>query len=738
MRPLADPTTSFARHAGSRPGLRFLIAFAAGLVVAAIVLWPVTRDLDGTLLGRAERGGAGCPAGLCADGTGTVRDYWAAEAQGSNAFQLRRDELNGAPEGIPRAPAIAVANAVQPGVVLAIRSVTSWITAWNIFLLLGLAVTAATMFIFLERTGASLPAAVFGSYAFALSPFALEKAVSGQIGFVHAWVFPLVALAFLRLRDRPTIGNALIVGATAATAFYVHSYFGFIVLLELALLALMHLREPTEAPGQRRQRLLLAATAFGTTIVALMPPLVLSILDRDKVDRLIVNTSEDFDRLGVAVPAYMLPWQRSPLFGDVTLSVWDPNTSGEPSLFFGYVTLALAAAASIVALRRPDRRTFAVGAAAAFVLIGFLFSLPRTVELAGLSVPTPSFITSALFSFIRNYARFGVLVGFGLVTLAALALTQLSRFRWGGLAAVGATIVLLLEVAPVRVLDHFDANRAPAYATWLRDQPAGIVASYPTVTAEKPVIRVAETGFYDQTFHGKPLYGLWAGNVSGTREEAIRILSRNLEDPLTPAILAAEGVRYAVVHDDAYRDLGRVPPPAAKGMERAARFGDVRVFVVTADPADLEGELERHRADIALVQGLEQPAFRYVSGFYDPEPFNGTERRWLGAGGQFQLTRSRAGEGVFRLTGLAFSAHREHVVELLDRNDRVLARQTIPTSEVELDLGPFRLAKGRTTLFLRTDPPPEQLAPGDSRVASIFLSPLSAQPLADYSSSLRP
>lgn len=720
----------------THPLRRFALAFVVAFLVAAAVLWPVTRDLGGTLLGGAERGGAGCPAGFCADGTGTVRDYWAAEAQGTNAFRLRRDELNGAPEGIPRAPAIAVANAFQPGIVLALRSVTDWVTAWNIFLLLGFAATAATMFIFLERVGANLPAAIFGAYAFAFSPFALEKALSGQIAFVHAWVFPLIALAFLRMRDRPMLAHAILAGLAVALAFYVQSYFGFIALLQLAILAAVYLSEAEDGPRQRVRRLKLIAVAFGTTVSALLPPLLFSLLDSENVDRLIVNTSEDFERLGASVPAYLLPWQRSPLFGDLTLSVWDPNTSGEPALFYGYVTLALAALAVIVAWRRPERRRFAARAAAALVVAGFLFSLPRTVELAGVSLPTPSFIFSTLFSFIRNYARFGVLVGFGLITLAALALTDLARFRWAKLATLAAMGLLLVEITPVRALDHFDATSPPAYASWLRGQPVGIVASYPTVTAEAPVIRLGEMEFYNQTFHGKPLYALWAGNVGRTREEAIRILSRDIEDPLTPAILSAEGVRYAVVHDGAYRELGRVPPRVALGLELAASFDDVRIFLVRAEPADLAAELERQRATIALVQGIHQPALRYESGFYDPELFNGTERRWLGDAGRLKVTTADAGN-VYRLTGLAFSARRGRVLELLDRDGRVVAQQSIPTAEVELSLGPFRLGKGRTTLLLRTKPGPERLAPGDTRIASVFFSPISVQPLADYSNSLR-
>ena len=245
-------------------------------------------------------------------------------------------------------------------------------------------------------------------------------------------MFPLVALAFLRLRDRQTLASAFLLGAVTATAFYVHSYFGFIALLELAILGLLHVLEPARAPRQRLRRLELGAVTLGTTIAALLPPLVISALDRDKVDRLIVNTSQDVDRLAASVPAYLLPWQRSPLFGDLTLSVWDPNTSGEPSLFYGYVTLVLAATAALVAWRRPERRHSPSGRRQHSFSWVSSSRCPVRSRWQSLSIPTPSYITSAAFSFIRNYARFGVLAGFGLVTLAAVALSGSAASDWGG------------------------------------------------------------------------------------------------------------------------------------------------------------------------------------------------------------------------------------------------------------------------------------------------------------------
>src|SRR5918995_1755828 len=39
-----------------------------------------------------------------------IRQYWGAEFQGQNPFTQTRDELNGAPEGLPLASAVQIAN----------------------------------------------------------------------------------------------------------------------------------------------------------------------------------------------------------------------------------------------------------------------------------------------------------------------------------------------------------------------------------------------------------------------------------------------------------------------------------------------------------------------------------------------------------------------------------------------------------------------------------------------------
>ncbi len=49
------------------------------------------------------------------------------------------------------------------------------------------------------------------------------------------------------------------------------------------------------------------------------------------------------------------------------------------------------------------------------------------------------------------------------------------------------------------------------------------------------------------------------------------------------------------------------------------------------------------------------------------------------------------------LSGLAFSNGRSRLLELLDSNGRVIARQQIPAFAVPLSLGPFSVPHGSST-----------------------------------------
>ena len=85
------------------------------------------------------------------DATSTIRDYWAADRQGHTPFTLEYDHLVGAPEGVEATPGIQIANAPQPLIVWGFGKVIGRVAAWNLFILLGIALSGICTFLLLDR-----------------------------------------------------------------------------------------------------------------------------------------------------------------------------------------------------------------------------------------------------------------------------------------------------------------------------------------------------------------------------------------------------------------------------------------------------------------------------------------------------------------------------------------------------------------------------------------------------------
>ena len=216
------------------PRSRRLVAYAAAallLSLATVIL------LHGVLLHPGSR----IPYGV-GDGTGTLRDYWAASVQRRSPFTLTHDALIGAPEGVARAPATSLANGgVQTVFVWELRGLLGLVGAWNAFLVLGLLASGLAMFALLDALGCSFVASLLGGYAFAFSPYALERAYAGHLGLIQNWVLVAVAAALLRQRRRRSAGAAALVGAGIALAFYISAYEGLLAAFMTFVFALVEL-----------------------------------------------------------------------------------------------------------------------------------------------------------------------------------------------------------------------------------------------------------------------------------------------------------------------------------------------------------------------------------------------------------------------------------------------------------------------------------------------------------------
>jgi len=656
------------------------------------------------------------------DATSTIRDYWYAEHVGSSPFSLRRDTLIAAPEGITRSPGIQVANAVQPLAILALKRAVGLVAAWNIFLLAGIALTAACTWLLLDCLGVGAVASFFGAYAFGLSGYLVNKAYAGHAGLVHAWVFPLLFLTLLRWRDHGRALAAAVAGAIAALAFYIHSYYGFFAtFLIAAFFVYTAVADRRRLPPRRIARD--GALTLATLVALLLPALVAMHLLRSVDTPPGTHSADSLQRFGAKIPAYVAPSSWSPLGHLVPHSLAARlKDSAEPSLFFGFSTLVLAALFVWLTLRgRAQQRSFLAGFCAVLVVAAFLASLPRLLTIGPVSLPMPSWFVAHVTTVWRVYARFGVLVGLGLVVLAALTVDQLSRRnRLAGLACV---VVLVLELTPSLPAKTWVANDPPPADRWLAAHPGGIAAIYPLTgdIEQTSDLNVAE--YYFQRFHAHPLYSAVVSSMDKTAL-AFRSLSQYFTEEDTTRILQGEHVRYVVLRDDVYRAIGQQPPkPPRSDYTLVARLPGARVYRLRRRAFDLRRYVATHGAQIAAGEGQQPPADHFGTGFYGPETykFYGTPWRWMSQDAQIAVEPDPLVTHVTFET-LAFANGAPRTLSLRSSDGRVLGTARIETSIVTIKFGPFAIRGGsRTTYTLHVDPGPAPLGPGDQRVASVYL-----------------
>jgi hypothetical protein len=389
---------------------------------------------------------------------------------------------------------------------------------------------------------------------------------------------------------------------------------------------------------------------------------------------------------------------------------WSENT-----LYLGWSLIALGITGIVLVIRghrdsftSPLRRFFLV-CMVVLAPAAFMFSLKRETTIFGVDIPMPSYLIGEFTTFWRVFARFGLLVTFALAALAAFTLTVLIRRHRHGVAVAGAACLLLLfeyfsGFAPAYSFSHPDP-----WVGWLKQQPSGIVAHYPLPTDQPAALHLLARTFYLQQSYKQPMFAIFGSGYGGTREEAIRLVSRYIDDPLTPGVLKAEGVKYIVLHDDVYREEGKEPPAVPPGFRLVAKLGNARALVLADDvqAADLPATLEQNAAAIALTQGLPTPEVELT----------GAQARLKWNDGRLR----RVNLGV-----IASSPAAPSTLEVLGEDDTVVASAPIGTEPTQLTLGPIRIDDGTERLLFRT-----------AEGKEVKIDQVTAQPLADFSNSLR-
>ena len=573
------------------------------------------------------------------DGTGTLRDYAIAGIEHKTPFTITKDDYNGAPEGTPRTPATTLANGgIQSAFVWGLRGVLGLVGAWTLFFFLGMVGTGIALFVLLDRLGCGFVPSLFGGYVFAFGTYAMEHAYAGHLGLVQNWVLVLVVGAMIRLRRTRSLGSGTAAGATVAVAFYSSAYQGLFAIVIVLAFVLPELWRLPSRPDRIRSVALLSSVYY-SSLLFLAPILILYVKERAAVQAGTGHGYADVFFFSARLSSYFVPSPRNPLFHWIH-GIHSSDLT-EQTLFAGFTTWALAITALVLVRRRnlwlksTDTRWWTAIALVVLLAISFALSLPPAYRPGGVPIFMPSVFLTAATTYWRDYARFGIVVTLALASLAAFALTALSRRpgrRWR-LLPLAASFLVVLELLPGRV-GAIDTNQRPQWVNWLAAHPRGIIADYPLTNNAKDSVTERANYWYAQ-FDRDPSFEILGGAyyLLRQRQTSIRLIAGQIRSNLAVDILAAEGVRYAVIHDDAYRALKQEPPVPNPRLHLLAHLGSIRIFSVPGPRTTIGTILRTHQLLIAKLQELKPPKIELMRGFGRLQRIHGsTARRIVGAG----------------------------------------------------------------------------------------------------------
>lgn len=652
------------------------------LAYALLTTWPVVLDLDSSMFGAVP-----------GDLSGAVAH--AREVVEQRIFPFAPATIHdfNAPQGLAEPWVLNIATAPGTALLYSLSYVAGALPGHTLFTIFGYVASGISMFSLARSVSKSTAGGVVAGFAFAFYPFAVNKGL-GHLHFVHGWVLVVPVWRAWRMVASPTPRNGLWFGLSVALALWFTPYFilmGAVLAAACGVVVLVL--------GWRTQRTpTVTALAISVAPVVLLAGLLLTLQTVAAAEGAAGARTHVLDELVVfsARPhEYVVPDRNNVLVGNLTEPFLVERLHGsnfsENSIYVGLSVLALAAIGLAVALRHGGRtRQEGTGATlgAAVVVAGFLFSLPPEVDLAGLTVPMPSFFVFKVTSTWRVYSRFVMLVMLGLSVLASLGVARLLRTLTGRgrTAAVAALLALVLLDLSARPPGAVTTPPVPGPYRTLAAQPSGNVAVYPIEPAEIP----NASPIWYHHIHDHPVIN---GYASGTLDESRKLELADLADDDTAPALRHFGVRYVVVHP------GYALGPPGPDFELL----------------DADGALSLYR----VRPGGPASGVDAGSGFGPVEGQANQQQRWMYDAEGLLVAWSDCGRCSGTLAFATSSAGVERTIEL--RVDgTVVHSQTIGTAPTLVTV-PLEVRGGEVSVEVEISPPPA-IVGGDPRELGVLIS----------------
>lgn len=613
------------------------LAFIFYLLVAFLFTWPLVRHLGSSTMFLDTWG----------DNIGVLTsfwysDYWRAHGKtGTSVNTLVGYPFGRDQRGLPSYP-------MSLGVVRQLTRVFGFVTAYNIFLLIGFPLAGLAMFLLIVSITRSRSAALISGFAFTFSSWHLVRAAE-HISLAAIYCIPLFMLALVHFWRKRDVLSSVILAVATAFAFltdYHLGYFCAVIAVIWLLTSVVMVRRGNKAFKPVNRRLvLLACLAILLAAVAVFPvarailyknPSVYEEFNpRGGLVNVALNSSRPWNYF---VPSYYNPFLGR-LFRSYSLAHWSPLSFTESAAYIGILPFALALYA-VWGLRRrkkqageaelderpadgaeadsdgiesactegdpseneeadsavPDGtlpsqdpisgvRPF-VWFAIILAVVSFLLSLPPEWNILGVKVPWISRYQRWILPSFRGYSRWAVMVIFAVALLAGIGWSLLVRNR----KLTGRKVVILAVAALVLIAVDFTIE-PPSRARELPVAPAVLqmLAERPD---KDPIVIYPITNPNDYRFYQYVYYQtrhehpMLNGTTRATEDDLYRLSVLGYNSQYTPRILKALGIQYAVFLSEYFSSEIRLDPAMLPdGFTLIASKGEDYIFDITAPAA---------------------------------------------------------------------------------------------------------------------------------------------------------
>ena len=424
------------------------IVFLIASVLALVVTFPIILHFGSDIYG------------FPGDATGGVTQFWwwgYALVHGGSIFD---NTLEGVPLGSEwsQIPFVVLPLIIFTPLSAAIGPIASY----NLLILSGFPLTAWATFLLVRRLGFGPLASAFSAFAFAFSPYHIEKAM-GHGYQTHMEFIAFTFYFLVRWRQSGRKLDAALAGVMAGLQLWMDYSLSYVLLFGLLAFFAVSALVPNDGSWTRRWLWRhVPAGAFMTVVAALFGPLTLLAAHRPGAGSLgaalgaVHRSIGELQIYSARINEYVEPWHDNPLVPTFVKNWEDLHLHGsswiENSLFLGYVVMALALVGLLM-----YRRRFPTILGIAIALVGALMSEPPMAHILGIPIKTPSYYLFDVISFFRVYARFAILVMLGTSILAAAGFAALQ-------ARVGARRQVLMLLPFLLLAVEFN-NMPPTHVT---------------------------------------------------------------------------------------------------------------------------------------------------------------------------------------------------------------------------------------------------------------------------------